>query len=158
LLQGMTGRRGPSAVVAALFALHPLQTDSVAWVAERKNELSTCFWILTLLAYVRYAARPGWVRYLLVFVLMLLGLMAKPMLVTLPCVMLLLDFWPLGRLHPGSFSMKSNLNSKAESGKGKAETNQIQTSKSEIGNRKSERSQSLGGLLLEKLPLLALSA
>lgn len=77
LLQRMTGRRGPSAVVAALFALHPLQVDSVAWVAERKNVLSTLFWILTLLAYVRYAARPGWARYLPVFVLMDLGLMAE---------------------------------------------------------------------------------
>ena len=98
LLRRLTGRRWCSAMVAALFALHPLQVDSVAWVAERKNVLSTLFWILALLAYLRYAAKPGWARYSLVFLLMALGLMAKPILVTLPCVMLLLDFWPLGRL------------------------------------------------------------
>src|SRR5205823_12097795 len=98
LLRRMTGSRWRSAIVAALFALHPLQVNSVAWVAERKNVLSTLFWILTLLAYVRYAAKPGLARYALVFVLMALGLLAKPALVTLPCVMLLLDFWPLGRL------------------------------------------------------------
>lgn len=97
LWRRMTGARGRSAVLAALFALHPLQVDSVAWVAERKNVLSTLFWILTLLAYLRYAARPHWTRYLPVFGLMALGLMAKPTLVTLPCVLLLLDVWPLGR-------------------------------------------------------------
>ena len=100
LLRRTTGARGASAVVAALFAIHPIQVDSVAWVAERKNLLSTTFGLLTLLAYVGYTARPKWTRYLLVFVLMALGLMAKPMLVTLPFVMLLLDLWPLQRWVP----------------------------------------------------------
>jgi len=87
-----------SALVAALFALHPLNLESVAWVAERRNVLSTLFWLLTLGAYIHYVRKPHWQRYLWVVVLFVLGLMAKPMLVTLPCVLLLLDYWPLGRL------------------------------------------------------------
>lgn len=98
LLLGMSGRRWPSLWVAALFALHPLHVESVAWVAERKDVLSTLFGILTLLAYVGLVRRPGVGRSLLVLLLFALGLMAKPMLVTLPFVMLLLDLWPLRRL------------------------------------------------------------
>jgi len=98
LLQRWTGALWRSFLVAALFALHPLNVESVAWVAERKNVLSTLFWLLTLGAYVHYVRKPHWQRYLWVVVLFVLGLMAKPMLVTLPCVVLLLDYWPLGRL------------------------------------------------------------
>lgn len=98
VLRRMTGAVGRSAVVAGLFALHPLNVESVAWVAERKGLLSTFFWILAMGAYAGYAARPGVGRYLLVVLAMVLGLLAKPMLVTLPCVLLLLDYWPLGRL------------------------------------------------------------
>ncbi len=98
LLRGISGALWPSAAVASFFALHPLHVESVAWVAERKDVLSTLFWMLTLLAYWRYARQPSLRRYLLVPVLLALGLMAKPMLVTLPLVMLLLDVWPLGRL------------------------------------------------------------
>jgi tetratricopeptide (TPR) repeat protein len=87
-----------SAFVAALFALHPLHVESVAWVAERKDVLSTFFWILTMWAYVRYLDRPGAGRYLWIVVAFTLGLLSKPMLVTLPFVLLLLDYWPLGRL------------------------------------------------------------
>ena len=94
----MTGRMGRSAFVAALFALHPLHVESVAWVSERKDVLSTLFWMLTMAAYVLYAERPHWIRYLPVMVFFALGLMAKSMLVTLPCVLLLLDYWPLGRV------------------------------------------------------------
>jgi Flp pilus assembly protein TadD len=97
LLRRMTASVWPSAMVAALFALHPLHVESVAWVSERKDVLSTFFGLLALLAYVRYAAWPCVVRYLPVFALMAVGLMAKPMLVTLPFVMLLLDWWPLRR-------------------------------------------------------------
>ncbi len=98
VLRQMTGRFWPSALVAALFAIHPLRVESVAWVAERKDVLSGLFFMLTLGAYVRYAQRPfSWRRYLLLVVLFALGLMAKPMLVTLPLVLLLLDYWPLGR-------------------------------------------------------------
>jgi len=93
----MTGTLWRSGFVAALFALHPFNVDSVAWIAERKNVLSTLFWILTMLSYVHYRERPGVRRYLLVFLIFTLGLLAKPMLVTLPFVMLLLDYWPLGR-------------------------------------------------------------
>ena len=97
LLVRMTAAPWRSAMVAALFALHPLHVESVAWVAERKDVLSTLFAMLTILAYVRYVARPSLIRYVLVTVLLALGLMSKPMLVTLPFVLLLLDYWPLGR-------------------------------------------------------------
>ncbi|MGO8688515.1 MAG: tetratricopeptide repeat protein [Thermoguttaceae bacterium] len=93
----MTAARWPSAAVAALFALHPLHVESVAWIAERKDVLSAVFWMLTLLAYARYARQPALGRYLLVFAALALGLMSKPMLVTLPLVLLLLDYWPLRR-------------------------------------------------------------
>jgi tetratricopeptide (TPR) repeat protein len=96
-LRELTGRIWPSAFVAALFAFHPLHVESVAWVAERKDVLSGLFWMLALLAYAWYISRPSWKRYLLVAAAMALGLPAKPMLVTLPCVFLLLDYWPLGR-------------------------------------------------------------
>ena len=93
----MTGTFWRSAAVAALFALHPLHVESVAWVAERKDVLSTFFGLLSLWLYVRYVEAPGAARYLLVLLAFALGLMAKPMLVTLPFVLLLLDYWPLGR-------------------------------------------------------------
>jgi hypothetical protein len=94
-LRRLTGAVGRSAVVAALFAVHPAHVESVAWVAERKDVLSGLFWMLTMLAYAWYAERPGWRRYLPVLAAFALGLMAKPMLVTLPFVLLLLDYWPL---------------------------------------------------------------
>jgi Flp pilus assembly protein TadD len=94
----MTGATWPSAFVAGVFAVHPLHVESVAWASERKDVLSGLFWMLSLWAYVRYAERPASLtRYLQVVVFMALGLLAKPMLVTLPCVLLLLDFWPLRR-------------------------------------------------------------
>src|SRR5262249_38778830 len=93
----MTQAMGQSAFVAALFAVHPLHVESVAWVAERKDVLSTLFWMLTVWAYVRYVRQPRLTGYLAVGVFFAIGLMAKPMLVTLPFVLLLLDFWPLRR-------------------------------------------------------------
>jgi tetratricopeptide (TPR) repeat protein len=101
VLSRMTGALWRSAVVAALFALHPLHVESVAWVSQRKDTLSTLFWLLTVWGYVWYVSRPVVNRYLVVLVLFILGLMAKPMLVTLPFVLLLLDYWPLGRLQLG---------------------------------------------------------
>src|SRR6266480_2504568 len=92
-----THARWSSALVAALFALHPLHVESVAWAAERKDTLSTFFGLLSLIAYVRYAESPSLRRYAWTFITLALGLMAKPMLVTWPFVMLLLDYWPLGR-------------------------------------------------------------
>jgi tetratricopeptide (TPR) repeat protein len=94
----MTGGLWRSAFVAALFAVHPLHVESVAWVAERKDVLSTLFWLLTMGAYLGYVRRPSVSRYLSVVVFLALGLMCKPMLVTLPFVLLLLDWWPLGRM------------------------------------------------------------
>ena len=98
LLHRLTGALFRAAFVAALFALHPLHVESVAWVAERKDVLSTLFFLLTLHAYVSYARAPRARRYAAVLALFALGLMAKPMLVTLPLVLLLLDYWPLGRV------------------------------------------------------------
>jgi len=97
LLQRMTGATGRSAVVAAMFGWHPLHVESVAWIAERRDVLSTLFLWLTLHAYLRHGEKPGWTRGVPVFVFLLLGLLAKAMLVTAPCLLLLLDFWPLRR-------------------------------------------------------------
>ena len=96
-LKRLTGARWPSAFVAMLFAVHPLHVESVAWIAERKDVLSACFWFLTLWCYARYAERPGAGRYLAVVLSFACGLMSKPMVVTLPFVLLLLDVWPLRR-------------------------------------------------------------
>jgi Tfp pilus assembly protein PilF len=96
-LRRVTGTRWRSAIVAALFALHPLHVESVAWAAERKDTLSTFFGLLCLLAYARYVAKPSWKSYAFVALWLALGLMAKPMLVTWPFVLLLLDYWPFGR-------------------------------------------------------------
>ena len=85
------------AIVSALFAFHPLNVESVAWIAERKNVLSTLFWLLTIWAYVLFVEHRGLYRYLLMVLFFMLGLMSKPMLITLPFVLLLLDFWPLKR-------------------------------------------------------------
>jgi Flp pilus assembly protein TadD len=101
VLERMTGRVWTSGFVAALFALHPLHVESVAWAAERKDVLSTFFWMLTMWMYVRYVEKPGLKRYLAVCLCFALGLLSKPMLVTLPFVLLLLDYWPLGRFQFG---------------------------------------------------------
>jgi len=96
-LSQITCKTGQSFFVAALFALHPLHVESVAWVAERKDVLSTMFWFLTIIAYVSYIRHRGIIKYLLIVALFALGLMAKPMLVTLPFVLLLFDYWPIER-------------------------------------------------------------
>ncbi len=98
LLEGLTGSLWRSAIVAAFFAWHPLRVESFAWACERKDVLSTTFWLLTTLMWVRTVRRPTTARCLLVVVLFVVGLMAKPMLVTLPFTLLLLDVWPLDRL------------------------------------------------------------
>jgi len=122
VLRGLTGAFWRSALVAALFALHPLHVESVAWVSERKDTLSTLFLILALAAYLRYVQRRSPGGYLLVILAAALGLLSKPTVVTLPLVLLLLDFWPLGRLRPGPGG------------------------------------EAVGGLIKEKIPLLALAA
>jgi len=101
-LQQMTRAPWRSAFVAAVFAIHPLRVESVAWIAERKDVLSGVFFMLTLLAYAHYVRAPSLGRYLLVAAACAFGLMSKPMLVTLPLVLLLLDYWPLGRCSHGA--------------------------------------------------------
>ena len=97
LLYRTTGLIGRSAIVAALFAAHPMHVESVAWIAERKDVLSTLFWLLTMLAYVAWSKRPAAGRYLLICLCLTAGLLSKPMLVSLPFVLVLFDLWPLGR-------------------------------------------------------------
>ena len=137
LLETLTAMRWRSAIVAALFAIHPLHVESVAWVSERKDLLSTFFLMLTLLAYVAYVRKPTPRRYAAAVVLFALGLMSKSMLVTLPLVMLLLDFWPLGRM--------------------------VQAPKPRAQNRERacdgpHSSIAIRGLFVEKLPFFVLSA
>jgi tetratricopeptide (TPR) repeat protein len=96
-LQKVTGKRWQSAFVASLFALHPLHVESVAWIAQRKDVLSTFFWLLTLHLYADFVQKPSPSRYGCIMVFFILGLMSKPMLITLPFTLLLLDYWPLGR-------------------------------------------------------------
>jgi tetratricopeptide (TPR) repeat protein len=135
VLRGMTGTLWQSACVAALFAIHPLHVESVAWVAERKDVLSAVFFMLTLGAYVRYARTPSIARYLTVASLFALGLLSKPMLVTLPFVLLLLDYWPLSR-----FEKPALAKSKSKGG-------------SWLDRQSIQRR-----LFLEKIPLIGLSA
>jgi hypothetical protein len=129
----MTGARWRSAFAAAVFGIHPLRAESVAWVTERKDVLSRLFLMLTLWAYVRYIRQPRRLKnYLLVMIFFVLGLMSKSMLVTMPLVLLLLDYWPLRR--------------NAELGVRSAESGEEQ-----------RRTLSWAKLILEKIPLLALS-
>jgi protein O-mannosyl-transferase len=123
-LQRMTGALWRSAFVSAVFAVHPLHVESVAWIAERKDVLSALFFMLTLLAYLHYTRAPSIARYLTVALVVALGLMSKPMLVTLPFVLLLLDYWPLRK----------------------------------IKAQRSNTGRQLFRLVLEKIPLIALSA
>jgi len=129
-----TGYTGRSAMVAALFALHPINVESVVWIAERKNLLSMLFFLLALGAYRWYAAKPRVDRYVLVALLYALGLLAKPQVITFPFVLLLWDYWPLRRMFAGSDESSS-----------KATANVIPA-------------RSFSWLVLEKLPLFALSA
>ncbi len=108
-LHRLTGALWKSGLVAALFALHPLHVESVAWIAERKDVLSGLFWMLSLYLYARYVERPGWGRYISVLLSFILGLMAKPMVVTLPVIMLLLDVWPCNRLSRGNWRLNWKL-------------------------------------------------
>jgi len=130
----MTGAIWQSAFVAAMFAFHPLNVESVAWVSERKNVLSTLFWLMTMWAYIHYAEKPTVKRHGLVFLFFTLGLMSKPMLVTLPFVLLLLDYWPLRRL---KFEQERGGN--------------------EISEKNTARRSEVFRLVLEKIPLFLLT-
>ena len=109
LLRSMTGALRPSVFVAALFALHPLHVESIAWISERKDVLSTFFGLLTLISYMRYARQQSRSGYMLALLFFMFGLMAKPMLVTLPFVLLLLDYWPLRRLRFNGLFRKASI-------------------------------------------------
>src|SRR5262249_52736620 len=145
LVRRMTGATGRSAFVAALFALHPLHVESVAWVTERKDVLSGLFWILTIWAYTAYVSRPDLRRYLLVVALYILALLSKPMVVTLPVVLLLLDYWPLRRMGPRASEARraAALGGGAPSASNKADTSPQQPTRLRL-------------LLAEKVPLFAL--
>ncbi len=135
-----TGRVGPSMLVAALFAVHPLHVESVAWIAERKDVLSAFFGFWAMGAYVRYAQKPTRLRYLAVLLLFLCSLMSKPTLVTLPFALLLWDYWPLGRMPIGSFRSTDATEQSTEAG----------------GDRVPQ-SASWKRLIVEKLPLIVLT-
>ncbi|MDP2863545.1 MAG: tetratricopeptide repeat protein, partial [Desulfobacterales bacterium] len=109
ILSSATSDLWRSAFVAALFALHPVNVDSVAWIAERKNVLSTFFWMLTMLSYVYYTRRPDIIMYFVSILFFVLGLLSKPMLVTLPFVLLLFDYWPLERFELGQPGLRKRL-------------------------------------------------
>ncbi len=109
VLNRMTGKMGRSWMVAALFGVHPLQVEAVAWVTARKDMLSGFFWMMTIWMYIRYAARPSVMRYFWVALMLALGLMSKPMGITLPFILLLLDYWPLGRLRDEFPSQRSSM-------------------------------------------------
>jgi hypothetical protein len=132
ILNNLTGVTWASAFVAAVFALHPIQVESVAWAAERKTVLSGLFWLLTMAVYIRYARKPGLGRYMLLLFVFGLCIMTKPVVVTLPFALLLLDYWPLDRVRWG---------------------HQPKVAKHAEPNRKSVR-----WLVAEKIPLLAMSA
>src|SRR5205085_1404247 len=144
VLRVATGALWQSAFVAAVFAIHPLHVESVAWVAERKDVLSGLFFMLTLAAYYRYARAPSVGRYVAVATFFACGLMSKSMLITVPIVLLLLDYWPLAR-HQRS-EIRDPAFAKATAGKQKSE---IQSAGLE--------EQSWARLIIEKIPLFALS-
>jgi tetratricopeptide (TPR) repeat protein len=149
ILVRSTGSAERSLLVAALFALHPLNVESVAWVAERKNVLSTLFFLLTLGAYGWYAVKPNLKRYLGVAVLFVLGLASKPMVITLPFVLLLLDFWPLQRIQGWSEPVPVT----------KSRKNRKKRPEDSVSGRGLPVTQvPFSRIVLEKLPLLAFCA
>jgi len=163
VLHRMTKARWESAFVAALFALHPLHVESVAWVAERKDVLSAFFWMLTLGAYCSYVERPKLQRYLIVVLFFVLGLMAKPMLVTLPFVLLLLDYWPLQRFQQKKSDHESRtvVNKPMFRDKQKGKLKKKHTVRQEVKAEKPAESKNqwvlIRPLLWEKIPFFALT-
>jgi hypothetical protein len=166
LFNRMTKSIWKSAFVAALFALHPLHVQSVAWIAERKDVLSAFFWMLTLCLYVYYTEKPVIKRYLLVLFSFLLALMSKPIVVTLPVIMILLDYWPLGRLQSQKIGnnlsdiMPVSTNKRKKKTKTKKES--LKENISLRNNRKLSETKIIGILplwqLREKIPFFVLSA
>ena len=166
IIDRMTGALWKSAFIAALFALHPLHVESVAWIAERKDVLSAFFWMLTLGAYVLYVEKPRPGRYLAALFFFGFGLMAKPMLVTLPFVLLLLDVWPLNRLRAGESVRSRGIEpvekiTKKEKSRKKKKAKELDIepipSTVQINNRSLQWSRLLP-LVQEKIPFFILSA
>ena len=149
--QRITGRRWPSFFVAALFALHPMHVESVAWASERKDVLSVFFGLLTLGAYVRYVEKPGWFRYGILTLAYALSLFSKPMLLTLPCALLLLDYWPLRRVR-GFYQPEAPATSFYQPGAPATGFYQPEAPATGFGEKR------LSGLILEKMPLFVLAA
>jgi Flp pilus assembly protein TadD len=159
ILRWFTGYTARSLMVAALFAVHPLNVESVAWVAERKNVLSMFFFLLALAAYGWYVRRPGIVPYMAVALLFACGLMSKPMVITFPLVLLLLDYWPLERLRLVERQSPSPVHvGTAAPGCPAERSSAIAGDHSNSGFPEVASAQSAWKLWLEKLPLLALSA
>ncbi|MGO9136709.1 MAG: tetratricopeptide repeat protein [Syntrophales bacterium] len=162
ILNRMTRARWQSTFVAALFALHPLHVESVAWVSERKDVLSTFFWMLAMGAYILYVERPVLQRYLPVLIFFALGLMAKPMLVTLPFVLLLLDYWPLQRFQQKRPTHEIQTDSHVSVVKQKTTAKKMHGGKSETKVEKSATSKNRWELIRpvfwEKIPFFALTA
>ena len=144
ILKNITGTMWLSAFVAAVFALHPLQVESVAWAAERKTVLSGLFWLLTMAAYIHYAKQPRLGRYLVVLLVFGLCIMTKPVVVTLPFALLLLDYWPLERIGGRRTEDPASLRFAVASRRKMAE--------------KERQKASLKWSIIEKIPLLAMSA
>ncbi len=138
VFERMTGAIWRSAAVAALFALHPFHVESVAWIAERKDVLSTFFWILTMMGYVWYVKCRSLPRYIVVALLYILGLMSKPMLVTLPFVLLFLDYWPLNKMNQADLGKSNSCHEKDM-------------------ERYREKNSRVSVLFLEKIPLIVFS-
>ena len=141
-LRCLTGAFARSAIVALLFAIHPLRVESVTWISERKDVLSAFFGFLALLAYANYGRRPSGIRYAVVLVAFVLSLLSKPMFVTLPCLFLVLDWWPLGRNR-----------SRADANPKSAGPSNFSTATAKLFRARSTWSW----LAVEKVPLLALS-
>jgi len=162
VLRRMTKTLWESAFVAALFALHPLHVESVAWVAERKDVLSAFFWILTMGAYYSYVEDQRPQKYLIVVLFFALGLMSKPMVVTLPFVLLLLDYWPLQRFKQIPSDQKSSTAVIGDTQKGKSKKQKRRTAreeaKAEIPAGSRHRGALIFSLLYEKIPLFVLTA
>ena len=164
VLHRMTKAPWKSAFVAALFAVHPLNVESVAWVAERKNVLSTFFWMLTMVAYASYATQPRPTTYLTTLALFVMGLMAKPMLVTFPFVMLLLDYWPLQRFGSdrAASETRAGLTKPVSTDFKASNPRRKPPSRPAVSDRNSAQPQykyGCGGIrqaLIEKIPFLAL--
>src|SRR5438132_4505280 len=149
-LRDVTGRFWSAAFVSALFAIHPLRVESVAWIAERKDVLSAVFFFLTLISYVRYVRHTVFSRYLAMSILFACGLMSKPMLVTTPVVLLLLDYWPLNRSQPPA-------RPSGYGGGARSASFAKATTAREVRGRKRISKAQWAKLAIEKFPLFGLS-